>query len=139
MDFVNAAIVIIFNLAVLGLLVWFVGSIALRFVGWGWMLFGIAIAVSGAANGSATFGTHALALFNIGLGAVFWLGGHALHRVRHGHWKSSILRRVAFRACSDGPETPRPPATEACRTEQWEEMTRHTPPSCSASASSSTR
>lgn len=51
MDFVNAAIVSAFNLAVLGLLAWFVGSVALRFVGWGWMLFGLAIAVNGAPTG----------------------------------------------------------------------------------------
>lgn len=103
MDFVNAAIVIVFNLAVLGLLVWFVGSIALRFVGWGWMLFGLAIAISGAVNGSATFGTHALALFNICLGAAFWLGGHALWAARHGSWRSHTARRV-FRVATGGRE-----------------------------------
>lgn len=94
MDFVNAAIVIAFNLAVLGLLIWFVGSIALRFVGWGWMLFGLAIAVNGAANGSATLGTHALALFNVALGAAFWIGGHGLWAAKHGTWKSAIACRI---------------------------------------------
>lgn len=97
MDFVNATVVIVFNLALLILLVWFVGSLALRFVGWGWMLFGGAIAINGAAAGTATAGTYALVLFNVALGFTFWSCGHALYRVRHGHWKSSLLRGLASR------------------------------------------
>lgn len=97
MDLVNAAVVTVFNLAVLGALVWFVGSIALRFVGWGWMIFGGAIAINGAATGSATAGTYALVLFNITLGFTFWFCGHALYRARRGHWKSSVVRGLVSR------------------------------------------
>lgn len=97
MDLINTAVLFTFQLAVLAALFWFFGSIALRFVGWMWIFFGIAIALGGASSGDATPSTYGLAMFNIALGAVFWVAGHAVHRARHGYWKSSVMRRVAAR------------------------------------------
>lgn len=97
MDVINTMVLIVFNLAVIGLLVWFVGSLALRFAGWGWIAFGFAVVIGGASSGEATLGTYALGLFNIGLGAAFWACGHALYRARHGHWKSSVMLGICSR------------------------------------------
>lgn len=95
MDVINTMVLIVFNLVVIGLLVWFVGSLALRFAGWGWIAFGLAVVIGGASSGEATLGTYALGLFNIGLGVTFWACGHALYRVRRGHWKSTLMHRIA--------------------------------------------
>lgn len=94
MDTINAAVLIVFNLAVLGVIVWTVGGLALRFLGWMWMFFGLAIAVRGAAIGSATGGTYGLALFNVALGAVLWISGHALWALKHGQWRSLTAQKV---------------------------------------------
>lgn len=98
MDALNATVLTAFSLAIVGLLIWFVGSLALRFLGWMWLFFGLAIAINGASTGEATLGTYALALFNVAVGAVFWAAGHTLYRIRHGHWKSAALRRVVDRS-----------------------------------------
>lgn len=98
MDVINTTVLITFQLAVLAALFWFIGSIALRFFGWLWVFFGIAIALGGASTGEATAGTYGLALFNIALGGLLWTSGHAIYRARHHHWKSSVLRRIANRA-----------------------------------------
>lgn len=95
MDVINTTVLVAFQLAVVAALLWFVGSLALRFIGWMWIAFGLAIAVGGASTGAATPGTYGLALFNITLGAAFWAAGHGIHRARRGYWKSSVMRRVA--------------------------------------------
>lgn len=95
MDVINTMVLITFQLAVLGALLWFIGSLALRFVGLVWIAFGLAIAVGGASAGDATPGTYGLALFNVSVGAMLWAAGHGIHRVRHGYWRSSVMRRLA--------------------------------------------
>lgn len=90
MDLVNSVVVIAFNVAVLALLVWLMGSIALRFVGWAWIAFGVVIVLHGASTGEATPGTYALGAFNVALGTTFWFCGHVLYALRHGQWKSAV-------------------------------------------------
>lgn len=95
MDSINAVIAFAFNAAIVALLVWLFGSLALRFVGWGWVIFGAAIAFHGASTGTATAGTYALVMFNLALGLFFLFCGHALFALRNGFWKSAAARRVA--------------------------------------------
>lgn len=84
MDVINTTVLTVFQLAMVAALIWFLGGLALRILGWLWIAFGLAVAVVGASSGDATLGTYGLALFNIALGSAFWAAGHGIHRARHG-------------------------------------------------------
>lgn len=97
MHTVNVAVTVLVNLAILGLLTWLVGGWILRFAGWGFALFGLAVIATRAGADTATIGTYLLGLGNVLVGAACWLLGHAPYAAKHHHWRSSTAHGIARR------------------------------------------
>ena len=95
MHAVNLAVTVLVNLAFLGLLVWIAGGRVLRFAGYGFVIFGLAVIATRAGADTATIGTYVLG--NIALGVALWFLGHVLYAAKHGYWRSSTARGVARR------------------------------------------
>lgn len=67
--------------------IWLFGSLLARWVGASLVIAGsVGLASTGDSNG----------LFLVALGALLWLMGHLLYRVRRGRWKSALVERLCL-------------------------------------------
>ena len=74
-------------LAVVG--IWLFGGLLARWIG-------VLLVVAGSVGLASTGNANGFLLVTIG--AVLWLAGHLLYRVRRGIWKSALAERVFFAA-----------------------------------------